>query len=200
MEMKQFVIRFTILLTFVASLLSCTNEYVSLVPEQEGSEFTLRLLQTKTVNDGYSTRWVKGDKVNVFHAEAGTDNFISDGAFEKQDWIKEVKIPDSVSKIGECAFERCEGMADESGFVIVRDSLQGYYGDSSVVVVPDGVATISNYAFAFNFNVSEIYIPDSVSYIGEDAFFGCDDITVHASANSYAAEYAEENYMGFVCE
>ena len=82
MEMKQFIIRFTILLTFVASLLSCTNEYVSLVPEQEGSEFTLRLLQTKTVNDGYSTRWVKGDKVNVFHAEAGTDNFISDGAFE----------------------------------------------------------------------------------------------------------------------
>ena len=80
--MKQFVIRFTILLTFVASLLSCANEYVSLIPEQEGSEFTLRLLQTKTVNDGYSTRWVKGDKVNVFHAEAGTDNFISDGAFE----------------------------------------------------------------------------------------------------------------------
>jgi hypothetical protein len=125
---------------------------------------------------------------------------ISDGAFEKQDWIKEVKIPDSVSKIGECAFEQCKGMADESSFVIVRDSLQGYYGDSSVVVVPDGVATISNYAFAFNFNVSEIYIPDSVSYIGEDAFFGCNDITVHASADSYAVEYAEENRMEFICE
>ena len=125
---------------------------------------------------------------------------INDYAFAGCVYLQEVKIPDSVSKIGECAFERCEGMADESGFVIVRDSLQGYYGDSSVVVVPDGVATISNYAFAFNFNVSEIYIPDSVSYIGEDAFFGCDDITVHASANSYAAEYAEENYMGFVCE
>jgi hypothetical protein len=125
---------------------------------------------------------------------------ISDGAFEKQDWIKEVKIPYSVSKIGECAFEQCEGMADESGFVIVRDALHGYYGESAVVVVPDGVASISNYAFAFNFNVSEIYIPDSVSYIGEDAFFGCNDITVHASADSYAVEYAEENRMEFICE
>jgi hypothetical protein len=125
---------------------------------------------------------------------------ISNGAFANCDWIKEVKIPDSVSKIGECAFEQCEGMADESGFVIVRDALHGYYGESAVVVVPDGVASISNYAFAFNFNVSEIYIPDSVSYIGEDAFFGCNDITVHASADSYAVEYAEENRMEFICE
>lgn len=37
---------------------------------------------TKTANDGLSTIWVKGDKVNVFHAETGTDNYVNDGAFE----------------------------------------------------------------------------------------------------------------------
>ena len=35
----------------------------------------------KTVNDGLSTSWVDGDKVNVFHAEEGTSDFINDGAF-----------------------------------------------------------------------------------------------------------------------
>ena len=81
MKMKQFIIRFATLLTFAAALLSCTIEYAPLVPEQEGAEFTIHLVQTKTVNDGYGTKWAKGDKVNVFHAEAGTSNYINDGAF-----------------------------------------------------------------------------------------------------------------------
>ena len=75
-------LRIATLLIFAAALLSCVKENAPLVPEQEGSEFTLHLLQTKTVNNGYSTEWAKGDKVNVFHAEAGTDNYINDGAFE----------------------------------------------------------------------------------------------------------------------
>ena len=86
--MRQFIIRFVTLLAFIAALLSCSNEYAPLVPEQENSEFTLYLLHTgtvndgtRTVNDGYSTKWVIGDKVNVFHAETGTDNFKNDGAF-----------------------------------------------------------------------------------------------------------------------
>ena len=85
MKMKGFIIRFATLFTFVAARLSCIREDASLVPEQKGSEFTLHLVQTKTVNDGFGTEWVKGDKVNVFHAEAGTVNFISDGAFEYEE-------------------------------------------------------------------------------------------------------------------
>ena len=36
---------------------------------------------TKTANNGLSTVWVDGDKVNVFHAVAGTTDYINDGAF-----------------------------------------------------------------------------------------------------------------------
>ena len=36
---------------------------------------------TKTANNGLSTVWVDGDKVNVFHAEAGSENYVNDGAF-----------------------------------------------------------------------------------------------------------------------
>ena len=36
----------------------------------------------KTANNGLSTDWVEGDKVNVFHAEAGSGVYVNDGAFE----------------------------------------------------------------------------------------------------------------------
>ena len=38
-------------------------------------------INTKTMNDGLSTKWVVGDKIGVFHAEGGMRNYISDGAF-----------------------------------------------------------------------------------------------------------------------
>ena len=46
-------------------------------------KFVILLAQpSKTANDGLSTIWVEGDKVNVFHAEAGSDAYVNDGAFE----------------------------------------------------------------------------------------------------------------------
>jgi hypothetical protein len=82
MEMKQFVIKFAAFIASVAALSSCVKENTTLEPDQAvGSEFTLYLVQTKTANNGQSTEWVSGDKVNVFHAETGTANYINDGAF-----------------------------------------------------------------------------------------------------------------------
>lgn len=44
--------------------------------------YEIRLMPpTKTANNGLSTVWVDGDKVNVFHAVAGTTDYINDGAF-----------------------------------------------------------------------------------------------------------------------
>lgn len=38
--------------------------------------------ETKTVNDGLSTRWEMDDPVSVFHAPAGTASYIRDGLFK----------------------------------------------------------------------------------------------------------------------
>ena len=80
--MKQCIIRIATLVVLAASLLGCAKENPTPVSEQNGSEIILRLIQTKTVDDGNGMKWVEGDKVNLFHAEAGTENFISDGPFE----------------------------------------------------------------------------------------------------------------------
>lgn len=49
----------------------------------DSGNFTVYLSQpqTKTANDGMSTQWVKGDAIGLFHAIAGTQNYIDDNSF-----------------------------------------------------------------------------------------------------------------------
>lgn len=49
----------------------------------DSGNFTVYLSQpqTKTANDGISTKWVEGDVINVFHAVDGTENHVNDNSF-----------------------------------------------------------------------------------------------------------------------
>lgn len=49
----------------------------------ESTDFCVYLsdIATKTANDGMSTKWVEGDAINLFHAIAGTQNYIDDNSF-----------------------------------------------------------------------------------------------------------------------
>lgn len=38
-------------------------------------------ISTKTTNDGLATQWAEGDAINLFHAEASTAEYVSDGEF-----------------------------------------------------------------------------------------------------------------------
>lgn len=67
-----------------------------------------------------------------------------------------VVIPDSVTTIGECAFDSCENVTE--------------------IVIPDSVITISNSAFRSCKNITKIVIPDSVTSIGEYAFENCEKL------------------------
>ena len=83
--MKKHIIKFAALMAAVTSIIACAKEEPTNndAPALDGSEFTISLTPaTKTANNGLNTVWVEGDKVNVFHAVAGTTNFVDDGAFE----------------------------------------------------------------------------------------------------------------------
>lgn len=49
----------------------------------ESTDFCVYLsdIATKTANDGMSTKWLEGDAINLFHAIAGTQNYIDDNSF-----------------------------------------------------------------------------------------------------------------------
>lgn len=39
-------------------------------------------ISTKTINNGLATQWAEGDAINLFHAEASTAEYVSDGEFK----------------------------------------------------------------------------------------------------------------------
>lgn len=58
-------------------------------------------------------------------------------------------------------------------FDIVNSVLKKYHGNGGDVVIPDGVTVISVQAFYGCESLTDITIPDSVVNIGEGAFEGC---------------------------
>lgn len=75
----------------VIALSGCDKvESVSNAPEEssvyEAVPFTLGVgLDTRTANDGVSTKWVENDQINVFHAVAGSTTYVSDSLFKADD-------------------------------------------------------------------------------------------------------------------
>ena len=121
---------------------------------------------------------------------------IGNYAFDGCDNLTEINIPDSVTTIGEWAFGWCGSLTE----VIIPDSVtsigeEAFYGCTNLteVTIPDGVTSIGDYAFDNCTNLTKVIIPDSVTSIGDYAFYSCDSLTIYCSENSYAAEYAKNN-------
>ena len=86
--MKRQIISLGLMLAATFSLTNCTKEAnAPVAPEAEGTPFEIvaSVVDTKTANDGMSTKWVAGDKINVFHALGDDTNYVDDGAFTVSD-------------------------------------------------------------------------------------------------------------------
>lgn len=84
-----------------------------------------------------------------------------------------VKIPDSVTTIGDGAFWSCKGLTN----IILGNSVssiedRAFYGTNGLTsfVFPNSVITIGNEVFWGNVNLKSIYIGEKVNCIGEAAF------------------------------
>lgn len=76
------------LMLFALAFSSCQKEPVESVPAVSEPNFTIFAQpssETKTSNDGLNTKWSEGDAINVFHAAAGTTEYVSDGQFSLKD-------------------------------------------------------------------------------------------------------------------
>ncbi len=89
-------------------------------------------------------------------------------------------IPDSVTKIGDCAFYNCTSLTSVTipdGVTTIGD--RTFYNCTSLtsVTIPDSVTTIGDRTFYDCTSLISVNIPDSITIIGEGAFNGCKNLT-----------------------
>ena len=109
-------------------------------------------------------------------------------AFQNCESIEAINMPDSVLKVGYNAFNNTawyDGLAD--GVVMIGKALYAYKGEmpeNTELVVDDGTASITAYAFFERANLKNIELPESVTSIGEFAFAGCTNLQYNYLRNS----------------
>ncbi len=132
---------------------------------------------------------------------------IGDEVFLNCTEITRVVIPDSVTSIGERAFYGCSNLID----LVIPDSVTSFYSSAffgcsklieeengvyyignwcigvadgvKEVVIKDGITRIKNDAFRST-SVTSVTIRNSVTYIGETAFYDCSNLTSIIIPNS----------------
>ena len=118
-----------------------------------------------------------------------TINTIEDGAFSGCHYLLEIKIPSTITHIGECIFDSCSYLSS----IIVAEGNKNYkivdgvlysidetsiiqyppQKSSNTYEIPNTVTKISGGAFFYS-KLSSVTIPDSVKEIGDKAFMYSD--------------------------
>jgi len=118
----------------------------------DGTYYTVTGIGTVTDIDIY---------IPAFYKEEGSEELpvtsIGKNAFQLNNDLKSVSIPEGVTSIGSSAFYNCKGLTSVS--------------------LPNGLTVIKDQAFALCSNLNEITIPDSVTAVEFLAFRGCSALT-----------------------
>ena len=126
----------------------------------------------KELRRGYSVK--EGTRIICNHAFADCS-------------LPNIAIPDSVTDIGDYAFEYCCSLSN----MVIPNSVTSigdyaFYGCRSLsnIVIPDSVTKIGDYTFSVCSSLSKIVIPNSVTKIGDYAFSDCSSLSKIVIPNS----------------
>lgn len=119
---------------------------------------------------------------------------IGEEAFEYCQNVTSIIIPESVTNIGRVAFESCENLTSviiPQGVTQIEESTFSGCSSLSNVTIPKGVTSISNSAFYSCTSLKNITIPETVTSIDQGAFDTSVDLTIFCYKDSAAEKYAK---------
>lgn len=93
--------------------------------------------------------------------------------------IKQITIPDTVTEIGNSAFNVCEQLASialPSGLQKISSTMLAGCRSLTSITIPEAVTEIGSQAFA-NSGLTSITIPSTVTTLGSEAFARCESLT-----------------------
>ena len=101
------------------------------------------------------------------------------GSFRRLKMLEYVELPETVTTIGESAFEDCDSLTTIALPPLLTNIEKRAFFDCdklSEITLPQGLQSIGTGAFLDCLSLVEIDIPDSVQDIGEGAFGGCSSL------------------------
>lgn len=102
---------------------------------------------------------------------------IGDGAFDECYRLENITIPSSVIHIGSDAFAACGAVQVVNKVFYVGDWAVGLYDDDlSVYTLQEGTVGVADCLFSYGIYLKNVTIPESIKYIGRNAFFQCVDL------------------------
>ena len=109
-----------------------------------------------------------GGKTTTTYAIPNSVTSIGDSAFDECDNLTSINIPNSVTSIGDSAFDWCYNLTN--------------------INIPNSVTSIGDFAFIGCYGLTNINIPNSVTSIGRGAFNACASINVDTLNKNYVSE------------
>lgn len=122
---------------------------------------------------------------------------IGEGAFEDNDYVEKIILPDAVKKIEAYAFWGCDNLETVilgNGLTEISDFAFANCDGLETMTITPNIKRIGIQAFADCNNFEDITIPFQVTDISEDAFDGDYLLNIHCETGSYADKYAQEFY------
>ena len=139
--------------------------------------------------DSYSSKAPWGTAIKKVVIENGVTR-IGDSAFYHCTGLTSVTIPNSVTSIGDTAFYRCTGLTSitvskgnavydsrNNCNAIIKTETNELIVGCKNTVIPDSVTSIGDSAFYRCTGLTSVTIPDSVTSIGNKAFRSCTGLT-----------------------
>lgn len=117
---------------------------------------------------------------------------IGDCAFKNCANLRIITIPESVTLMGSGVLDDCDNLheihiSDLAAWCNVEFGERGYISNGYILylnggiidnmVIPEGLTSIKDYAFAYCYAIANVEIPNSVTSIGDYSFYMCSDIT-----------------------